>query len=150
MAPSEKKIYTGQHRHTLDDKNRLTIPSAWRALHGADEVFLATPNPGGFISVLPPAATAQLHEQFAKVPKSDLKSREGIAWFSSMSSDFTFDAQGRIALSDKLLEFAGIEEDVVLVGEMSEFSIYDRKKWEQIEGRQTKKTHLAFMRKHNM
>jgi MraZ protein len=151
MISTDKKIYTGQYRHTLDNKQRLSIPASFRKMLGEGEVYLATPNPGGFISVLPPAATAQLQEQFAKVPRHDTESREGIAWFSSMSSDLKFDESGRVALSDELREFAGIKKDVVIVGELTEFSIYDREMWEQVEARRKQSGQLtAFMRKHNI
>ena len=55
MALPGKTLYTGSYRHNLDDKGRLTIPSAWRAAHAEGEQFLAVPNPGGYISLLPPA-----------------------------------------------------------------------------------------------
>ena len=55
MAQTGKAYYTGLFRHTLDDKGRLTIPSAWRYAHEESDTFLATPHPDGYIAVLPPA-----------------------------------------------------------------------------------------------
>ena len=43
MAQPGKAFYTGLFRHTLDDKARLTIPSAWRAAHAAEDTFLLHP-----------------------------------------------------------------------------------------------------------
>ena len=55
MAQAGNAFYTGLFRHTLDDKGRLTIPSAWRYAHEEQDTFLATPHPDGYIAVLPPA-----------------------------------------------------------------------------------------------
>ena len=44
MAQTGKAFYTGLFRHTLDEKGRLTIPSAWiDAAQGLDFAALATP-----------------------------------------------------------------------------------------------------------
>ena len=47
MSTSGKPYLTGKFRHNLDDKNRLTIPSAWRSMFDKETTFLAIPNPGG-------------------------------------------------------------------------------------------------------
>ena len=61
MAHPGKASFTGLFRHTLDDKGRVTIPSAWRAAHPDGDVFLATPHPDGYVAVLPPAEVEKLH-----------------------------------------------------------------------------------------
>ena len=55
MTSAHKNVYSGHFDHTLDDKNRLTIPSLWRWTHADTETFLAIPHPDGYIAVLPPA-----------------------------------------------------------------------------------------------
>jgi len=126
-----KPIYTGRFRHTLDDKNRLTIPSAWRATHAETDQFLATANPDGHIVVLPPADLEKLYEKTSQQAMSD-RDQAGLDYFFSMALSFNFDKQGRFALSDDLRLHAGLDKDVILVGSLNKFSIYSPARWEKV------------------
>ncbi|MBA3883125.1 MAG: MraZ N-terminal domain containing protein, partial [Chthoniobacterales bacterium] len=35
-----QRFYAGEFRHTIDEKNRLTIPSRWRRAEGEDFIIL--------------------------------------------------------------------------------------------------------------
>jgi MraZ protein len=133
MATLGKPFYTGLFRHALDDKNRLTIPSSWRSAHEPSATFLATPNPDGYVSVLPPAEVEKLYEKIASVPLSDAAAQAGIAAFFAATHAFTFDKQGRIALTERLLQHAGIKRDAVLSGSLSKFNIFSPARWEAVE-----------------
>ena len=67
MANPGKAFYTGLFRHTLDEKGRVTIPSAWRSAHQDGDVFLATPHPDGYVAVLPPAEVEKLHAKIGQL-----------------------------------------------------------------------------------
>src|SRR3954467_3738274 len=103
MAQPGKAFYTGLFRHNLDDKGRLTIPSAWRYAHEEADTFLATPHPDGYIAVLPPSEVAKLHEKFSNLKLSDAAAQAFAARFFSQTQGFSFDKSGRIGLTDDLL-----------------------------------------------
>lgn len=131
MATDGKVHFTGQFRHALDDKGRLTIPSAWRHGHAEDATFLATPHPDGYIAVLPPPQVEVLYAKIAAQKLSDAKAQAFAARFFSQTQSFSFDKAGRIALSADLLKHAGIERDAVLAGALTKFNIYNPARWEQ-------------------
>lgn len=135
MAQAGKAVYTGLFRHTLDDKGRLTIPSAWRAAHGEADVFLATPHPDGYVAVLPPSEVDKLHDKISAMKLSDAAAQAFTARFFSQTQSFSFDKAGRIGLTGDLLKHAGIEKDAVLVGSMNKFNIYNPARWQQEEAR---------------
>ncbi len=135
MAPSGKPIYTGLFRHTLDDKGRLTIPSGWRSAHAAEDTFLATPHPDGYVAVLPPAEVEKLHEKFSAMKLSDAAAQAFAARFFSQTQSFSFDKSGRAGLTPELLKHAGIAKDAVLVGSLTKFNIYNPVRWQQEEAR---------------
>lgn len=135
MAPSGKALYTGLFRHTLDDKSRLTIPSAWRYAHGEDDAFLATPHPDGYIAVLPPDEVEKLRAKIAQVALSDGAGQDFAARFFAQTQQFWFDKHGRIGLEGALLQHAGLEKDAVLVGSLTKFNIYSPSRWEKVEAR---------------
>jgi MraZ protein len=135
MAQSGKAVYTGLFRHTLDDKGRLTIPSAWRTAHGETDAFLATPHPDGYVAVLPPAEVEKLHEKISNMKLSDAAAQAFAARFFSQTQSFSFDKAGRIGLSGELLKHAGVGKDAVLVGSLTKFNIYSPGRWQQEEAR---------------
>lgn len=135
MATPGKPFYTGLFRHALDDKNRLTIPSAWRSAHGEGDTFLATPHPDGYVAVLPPAEVEKLHEKASQKALTDRDAQDAFARFFAASLAFNFDKQGRISLTDELRHHAAIEKDAVLVGSLNKFSIYSPTQWDKLQQR---------------
>ena len=135
MAQEGKPVYTGLFRHTLDDKGRLTIPSAWRYAHGEADTFLATPHPDGYIAVLPPTEVDKLHQKISEMKLSDAAAQAFAARFFSQTHSFSFDKAGRIGLPAELLKHAGVEKDAVLVGSLTKFNIYNPARWQQEEAR---------------
>src|SRR3954462_14992915 len=133
MAQVTKGFYTGLYRHTLDDKGRLTIPSAWRYAHEEADTFLATPHPDGYLSVLPPGEVDRLHEKISAMKLSDAGAQAFTARFFSQTQSFSFDKSGRVGLAGDLLKHAGIGKDAVLVGSLTKFNIYNPTRWQQEE-----------------
>ncbi len=135
MSTNSKPFYTGAFRHSLDDKNRLTIPSGWRSAHTPDDTFLIVPL-DGCLGVLPPAEVEKLYERVAAQSLSDTEAQEAAADFFSKTQNFTFDKAGRVMISDELRAHAGIAKDAVLVGMMSKFAIYEPGRWERVQAAQ--------------
>lgn len=135
MATPGTAFYTGLFRHTLDDKNRVTIPSAWRSAHEEGEQFLATPHPDGYIAILPPAEVAKLRTKIEAVALSDGLGQDFINSFFSRTQALSFDKQGRIMVNGELLAHAGIAKDAVLVGSLTKFSLYSPERWSRVEQR---------------
>lgn len=128
-------VYTGLFRHSLDDKNRVTIPSAWRTAHGEGEQFLATPHPDGYIAILPPAEIEKLRAKIEAIALSDGAGQDFAARFFAQTQAVGFDKQGRIMLNGELLGHAGIGKDAVLVGSFTKFNLYSPELWSRVEQR---------------
>jgi MraZ protein len=135
MAETGKASYTSIFKHTLDDKGRLTIPSAWRGAHAEGDSFLATPHPDGYVAVLPPAEVDKLKAKIAQMALSDGAAQDFSARFFSQTQSFSFDKQGRVLLDPILLKHAGITKDAVLVGTLTKFNLYSPARWEKVEAR---------------
>ena len=130
MSGISKPFYVGTYRHTLDAKNRVTIPAKWRfAGDDEQEAYLALPDPRGYVLVLPPAEVAKLYERISALPLSDEKAQEFQLKFFSQAHQFGPDKQGRINLPDDLLKHAGIDRDVVLVGTLNKFVLWSADRW---------------------
>lgn len=133
MTAISKPFYVGTFRHTLDAKNRLTIPAKWRFAGDENEGYLALPHPSGHVMVLPPNEVEKLYERISAMRLSDDEALEFQNKFFSQAHLFGCDKQGRINLPETLLQRAGISKDVVLVGTMTKFGLWSPERWAAID-----------------
>ena len=120
--------FRGTFDHTLDAKNRLTIPSRFRsALAGGIvlakglERCVAVWTPDAY-----EAYTAAALEGLHPLSKQAQKLRR---FFSANSLDTELDAAGRVMVPSFLLEHAGLAKDVVVTGAGEALEIWDRVTW---------------------
>jgi MraZ protein len=130
-------MLVGEHEHTIDDKNRLTLPAKFRQAF-ADGVVLAR----GIERCL----TAYPRDQWAASVESRLReldplSREGRLmqrYFYSGAAEAELDKQGRVMVPSALGEYAGLGKEVVVAGIHDHLEIWDRASWrahlDEIEG----------------
>jgi len=84
------------------------------------------------------------------VPLSDTQAQAEIAAFFAVAQAFTFDKQGRIALSAALLKHAGIGKEAVLAGALSKFSIFSPERWSTVEQRSSPASQADFLRRYQI
>ncbi len=139
MSGKKTGLFVGLFRHNLDDKGRLTIPSAWRPqeINSEENVFLALPSLEGYISIYPPKMIAQLEERISQISLGDAEGQAAIEQLMSMAHSISCDKQGRINLNDELAQHAGIERGAVLLGKVSTFSIYSESTYEALRAQST-------------
>lgn len=117
--------FVGEFHRSMDEKGRLAIPSTWRLKEPASGLnLLALPTPDGNITVYPPKMIEQLESRISQISIGDLEGQRAITELMSLAHSFSCDKQGRIHLNDRLVQHAGIEKGVVLVGKLSTFSIF--------------------------
>ena len=133
MNGQGRPYYVGSFRHNLDAKNRLTIPSKWRFAGDDSEVYLALPDPGGMITVLPPAEVEKLYDRISQKLLSDEAAQSFLSKFFSQAHTFGCDKQGRVGLAGELLLHAGIQREAVLVGTMNKFRIWSPERWQPLD-----------------
>ena len=147
MSSTTKPRYTGHFQHSLDDKNRLTIPSGWRVTHSEDDEFVALPHPDGYIAVLPPSEVDRLYEKAAAKNLSDSEAQDVLTQLFAHAQTLRFDKQGRIGLTPDLLAHAGIAKDAVLAGSLSKFAIWSPERWDVKGRRMDSQTYRDLMRR---
>ena len=127
----------GEFEHTIDEKNRLTLPAKFRqALSGG---LVITRGMDGCLYCYPEAGWQRLVE--SRLAGLDPLSKEGRLmhrFFYSGASEAEPDKQGRVMLPTSLARNAGIGREVVVAGVGDHLEIWDRAAWrahlEQVEG----------------
>ena len=129
MALPAEGPFVGQFLHALDPKKRLTIPSEWRELVGLPQRLYIVKGlrDEQCLYVLPDRVFKGM---FAKISKlSDDKGRQYARILGANSQMVTWDAQGRIRVNDDMLAFAGIGEQVQLVGSLYRMEMWSHEVW---------------------
>jgi MraZ protein len=118
----------GEHAHTIDDKNRLTLPARFRHVY-ADGIVV-TRGIDGCLDAYTRADWDKLIED--RLGGLDPLSKEGRRMqrhFFSAAMEADLDKQGRVILSAALLEHAKLGRDVVVAGVHDHLEIWDRDIW---------------------
>ncbi len=103
----------GTHKHTIDKKKRMFLPSKIRENIG--ETFIVTKSLSAkCIALYPEEVWKDFEEALNALPRvaGDPIKRK---IFSSME-EMSVDSQGRILLPTELCEYAGLEKNVVVIG----------------------------------
>jgi MraZ protein len=122
-------MFLGQYQHSLDDKNRLTVPSRFRELL-AEGAFVAQ----GFdrnLMVLTTTAFEQVYERLNAMNMADPSARLLRRLILGSAYQLEVDKAGRILLPQNLREFAGLKEDAVLVGQGDYFEVWTPQSWHE-------------------
>lgn len=127
----DKKLisYVSNFRHTLDVRNRVTIPSAWRVTGDDENYYLAWPHPEGCIAFFTPEMQAEIYEKIKSAQQSDVETQALLRELFGNAAQMGCDKQGRILLPDNLCKHAGIDKDVILVGLGRNFQIWSASRW---------------------
>lgn len=136
VESSLSSIYAGQFRHSLDRKNRVTIPSRWRRQEV--EEFFTVPNPEpGCLIVFPPAEFEKMYAQTMSDERiSPADRRVFVRQLHSRTQHCVGDKQGRIVLAEEQCRQVGLEGEVILVGGHSRFEIWNPKNWEMVSAKE--------------
>jgi MraZ protein len=134
MVESESKvIFSGEYRHSLDEKNRLTIPSDWRREDMPAELFTVPDQRNEFLSVLPPQEFNRVSELVNNNPNIPPKDRRAfVRQFYSRARRCVMDRQGRIIVPEEHRQQVNLKDQVVLVGAHARFELWDPAKWSKI------------------
>ena len=132
MLSSNNRKFAGGYLHSLDSKNRVTVPKKWR-FDGddTDSAYLAIPQPVGYIWLCPPKKVEQLEETMESILPSDLEGQNFIMYVMEKSEMVTCDKSGRVVLTPELIEHAGLEKQAKLVGMFGSWAIWNPGRYEK-------------------
>jgi MraZ protein len=120
--------FRGHFDYSLDAKNRLNVPAKFRAAFSSGVVLAKGLEP--CVAVWAPDTFERWTESFlANLNPVSPERRKLTRYFAGSSFDAELDSTGRVTLSKALLDHAGIQKDVVVVGNLDHIEIWDRDRW---------------------
>jgi MraZ protein len=145
-------LLTGTFPRTIDEKQRLSIPKRLRdafvkssgaRVEGRESESLAAkdrteetpalyvaPGTDGSLAIYTEESFARLAEQLAASPPTGQDVRAFSRLFYSQAQRLELDRAGRIRIPPELVQLAGLEKDVVLVGVRDHLELWDKNRWD--------------------
>lgn len=124
-------MFRGRSRHTLDEKGRLAIPARFKeVLARRDQRTLVLTNHFNCLWAFTREDWQVIEEKAANLSLFDKAVNTYRRYFISGAQECPM-KQGRITIPPDLREIAGLKKDLVIVGELKLFEIWDRESWEE-------------------
>ena len=121
-------MLTGSHEHTLDEKNRLTLPARLRKSF-ADGVVLSR-GLDSCIAVYPRVEWERsLGKRIGELEGLSRDDRRLQRYVFSSAAEAELDKQGRVMVPAGLMEHAGLGREVTVAGVYDHLEIWDRAAW---------------------
>ena len=121
-------MFSGMSNHSIDAKGRIVLPAKFREELG-DTYFLAR----GFGNCCIQAMSSeQFNSICAKILELPADKEMALQYtFTATAVEVTPNAQGRVIIPQTLREFAGIENDALVIGMNNRIEIWSKAKFDE-------------------
>jgi len=132
------RIFTGQYDRSIDEKNRIQLPSQLRAAIESDRdkpvLYVTLGENRGTLSIFPEKSFEELASRMETEFMPGAESRRFELQFYGLASAVEMDKQGRIVVPDRLRRKARLGEEVLLVGQKNRIDLWNRADLDQALG----------------
>jgi MraZ protein len=127
-------IFRGTFEHALDAKHRLTVPSKFRAALAGGVVLAASPEttaaaPRSIAIWTPDGYEAYTAAALTGLSPISPEARDLKRFFFNYSHDTELDSAHRVMIPPSLMEYAGLDREVVVTGSGECLEVFDRAKY---------------------
>ncbi len=124
-------LFRGTFEHALDAKHRLTVPAKFRAALSGGAVLAASPETGPGAPRSIAVWTPDGYDAYTRAALEGLNplspdARDLKRFFFNFSHDTELDSANRVMIPPTLMEYAGLDKDVVVVGSGECLEVFDR------------------------
>lgn len=126
-------MFSGRFNHTLDDKGRIKIPQKIKDSLASDynDNRVIVTNLDKCLVAYPLDEWRRLEEKALKMPSMQKDVLEFLRYFFSGAEEIELDKMDRMRIPQFLKSSGNLTKDVVLVGIINRFEIWDRSLWEE-------------------
>ena len=122
-------MFVGTFEHSLDDKGRLVLPSAFRG-RLSESAFL-TPYEN-CLALWPEQEFRAFVERLTEKVRTGEAKPNAMRIFTAHASSVKPDGQGRIGIAPRLREYAGLDGEVTLTGSLDHIEIWQPSRWAEV------------------
>lgn len=120
-------MFTGEYRHTIDEKGRVAVPARFRGeLAGTAYVSRWI---DGCLAIFPRAEWNALADRVGALQLTDASARNFARFLFSGAIEVELDRQGRAVLPAYLRQFAGLNGEALVVGARDHLELWQPDRW---------------------
>jgi MraZ protein len=124
-------VLWGSYTARIDDKGRLKIPNAFRALvqkeHGS--ALFVTSVTGESVRLYPMAVWNEIEEKLSRVPTTHPARQKFFDRVSYYGQTASFDGQGRVLIHTRLRDSAGMAGEVDVLGHQKYLEVWNHERF---------------------
>lgn len=125
-------MFYGEYEHTIDRKGRLIVPAKFRQALKENDVkrLFLTRGLDGCLFLFPESEWRLAENRFKQIPFTKGEGRKFNRLFFSGAAEMIVDGLGRLLVPKALKDFAGIKQDVIIVGVSNRMEVWSKEKWQ--------------------
>lgn len=124
---NNKNMLIGEYLHTIDQKNRVSVPSKFREGLGRQIVLTRGLDKCLFLYTL--SEWKELSDKLSKLPVGKAENRSFVRAVVAGATDLEIDALGRILIPDYLKVYANLKDAVMIIGIYNRVEIWSPEIW---------------------
>ncbi|HEX5418707.1 MAG TPA: division/cell wall cluster transcriptional repressor MraZ [Gammaproteobacteria bacterium] len=124
-------MFRGASKVSLDAKGRLAIPSRYREriMARAEGHLVATADLDHCLLIYPLPDWEEIEQKLVDLPGLDKHVRQLQRLMVGYATVLDMDGHGRILVPRELRDFAGLDRQVMLIGQGKKFELWDEERW---------------------
>lgn len=120
-------MFIGEYEHTLDEKNRVSIPKHYRT--GLGKRMVMTRGLDNCLFVYSRPAWEKVAAKLQELSFAQADTRGFNRFILSGAAEVEIDTAGRVLIPEHQRQFAGLSKEVVFAGVSDRVEIWDAKVW---------------------
>lgn len=125
--------FKGRYSYSVDNKGRVALPARLRrnVSPEANETFIVTRGFEQCLFVYPQDEWGKLEDSIRRLSPSNPQHRFFVRTLLQWATDCQPDSQARLSIPHDLLKFAGIENEVLILGVLERIELWNPKTYEE-------------------
>ncbi len=127
--------FSGKYYYTLDPKGRIIIPAPFREIISSNynaKLFIVNALFDKCLHIFPQEEWNRFEEKVRQLPGMLEEVRFLKRRVIASAQEVELDKQGRILIPATHREDAGLDSDIVIVGQIDKIELWDRKEWDSV------------------
>jgi MraZ protein len=124
-------MFRGRHVHTIDAKNRMSLPSGFRQeLQARSEHAPILTNAHECLDLYPYEDWLEFEERIVSIAAVDPEAQAYTRWMVSGATPCPIDKNGRILVPPHLREHAGLQREVTVAGVGPKIELWEKARFD--------------------
>ena len=120
-------MFLGQQKNRLDNKGRVAVPAKFRNELG--ETVVINRYLDGCLAIYTSESWKSQYDRIMQLPSNRSEIRKYQRSMTSLASEVTFDAQGRIMIPEPLRNLVRLSKDCIFIGAGDHVELWPEEQW---------------------